>query len=169
MLDTHVVTLGFRHRKRLPMTTGSENNGGSQLDRIDERFAALLAVSERQSENYSRQNATLDRINTTLDRQSENLDRLSDDVRDLVTSSREQRRSIEELVIASREQRQTVQLMAGMVSELVRAIAATSKNTDRILASAERAAQASEAAAAIAQSNQNAIRDLIAEMRESRS
>ncbi len=139
----------------------TSTNDGSRIDSIDERLAALLTVSERQSENFSRQSATLDRINTTFDR-------VSEEMRDLVTSSREQRRSIEELVISSREQRQTIQLMAGMVSELVRAIAATSKNTDRILASAERAAQASEAAAVIAQSNQNAIRDLIAEMRESR-
>jgi methyl-accepting chemotaxis protein len=118
----------------------STNDVQEHLGSIDERLAALLAVGERQAQNIGQ----------------------------LVISSREQRQSIEELVISSREQRQTIQLMAGMVSELVRAITAMSKNTDRILASAERAAQASEAAAVIAQTNQNAIRDLIAEMREAR-
>jgi methyl-accepting chemotaxis protein len=48
-------------------------------------------------------------------------------VRDLVTSSREQRQSIEQLVTSSREQRQSteqlrqsIQLMATMVGEMVR-------------------------------------------------
>lgn len=132
----------------------SANEVQDRLGSIDDRLAALLAVGERQAENIGQLV-----VASREQRQS---------IEELVVSSREQRRSIEELVISSREQRQTIQLMAGMVSELVRAIAATTKSTDRILASAERAAQASEAAAVIAQTNQNAIRDLIAEMREAR-
>jgi methyl-accepting chemotaxis protein len=118
-----------------------------RLGTIDDRLAALVAASERQSE-------TLDRQSAALDRQSENIDRLSEEVR--------------ELVISSREQRQSLQLMASMVGELVKTIANMSRTTDRLVAIAERSAQASEAAAVIAQDNQNAIRDLIAQMREGR-
>jgi methyl-accepting chemotaxis protein len=134
--------------------TSSNDVVQERLGSIDDRLAALLAVGERQAEN-------IEQLVVSSREQRHSIE-------ELVISSREQRRSIEELAISSREQRQTIQLMAGMVSELVRAITAMSKNTDRILASAERAAQASEAAAVIAQTNQNAIRDLIAEMRESR-
>lgn len=43
-----------------------------------------------------------------------------------------------------------------------------SKTTERLVALAERSAQASEATAVIAQDNQNAIRDLINQLREGR-
>jgi methyl-accepting chemotaxis protein len=95
------------------MTINNGNDMHERLGSIDDRLAALVGISERQAEN--------------LDRTNHNLDRLSDEVRDLVTSSREQRQSIEQLVTSSREQRQSteqlrqsIQLMATMVGEMVR-------------------------------------------------
>jgi hypothetical protein len=78
-------------------------------------------------------------------------------------------KSTEELVISSRKLRQTALIMAGLVSEMLRAVNAnTSFVEERILAALERSIQASETFCAIEQTNQNAIRDLIAEMREAR-
>jgi ABC-type transporter Mla subunit MlaD len=133
-----------------------------RLGTIDERLAALVTASERQSATLDRQSETLDRQSAALDRQSESIDRTS---RNLDRLSEE----VRELVISSREQRQSLQLMASMVGELVKAISTSmSKATERLVALTESSAQASEVEAIIAQDNQNAVRDLIAQMREGR-
>jgi hypothetical protein len=66
----------------------------------------------------------------------------------------------------ARQQADTVQRFASIFADQARAIAGLTQAIQIAVESANRSAQASEAAAVVAQDNQNAIRDLIETLRE---
>lgn len=63
---------------------------------------------------------------------------------------------------------QSVERFAGIFADQAKAISDLSQTTREAVAASQRSAQASEAAAIVAQNNQNAIRDLIEELRRNR-
>ena len=115
-------------------------NAADRLDSIDARLERMITVSERQGERFDQLGDRLDRIAATAERQAQTAER--------------QAKTIEGLVSA--------------VSELSRTNAAMNHDRNALLESAQRSAQASEAAQMLAQSNQVAIRDLIEELRQGR-
>lgn len=75
---------------------------------------------------------------------------------------------LERLVVVSEQQARSIERLAGAFTEQARAISSLSQTVSRLVDAAQRSAQAAEAAAIIAQSNQNAIRDLIEELKRDR-
>lgn len=73
-----------------------------------------------------------------------------------------------QLAHSSEQQKQSIDRLAGIIIPMARTIESLSQTSVRLLDGAQRSAQASEAAAIVAQSNQNAIRDLIEELRRER-
>jgi archaellum component FlaC len=91
--------------------------------------------------------ARLERIAVTTERQAQNIERQAE--------------------VAER-QAKTIEALVSAVSELSRTNVTMNQDRNALLESAERSAQASEAAQMLAQSNQVAIRDLIEELRQGR-
>ncbi|MBD2093169.1 hypothetical protein H6F67_25315 [Microcoleus sp. FACHB-1515] len=103
---------------------------------------------------------------------AETLQRLVEQQRELhdmtIRELRELRRTAEEQARTARLQQDTINRFVSVVGEMGRAIADQTRNSNDIIESSRRAAQAAEAATVLAQNNQNAIRDLIEEMRRDR-
>ncbi len=70
--------------------------------------------------------------------------------------------------VATRQQ-QTIQQFASILGETTRTVSELSRTVRESVESSRRSAQAAESSAFLAQANQNAIRDLIGEMRERRN
>lgn len=104
-----------------------------------------------------------------LDSIDTRLSQLVEATTQLTRSSEQQGRDIERLATSVSEQAKSVERLAGAFGEQARAIASLSQTVTRLVDAAQRSAQASEAAAVVAQDNQNAIRDLIEELRQERN
>jgi methyl-accepting chemotaxis protein len=122
-------------------------NAADRLDSIDARLERLVVVTEQQAQSFG----------------------------ELREVSKQQAQSFGELREISQRQAQTaerqaktIETLVSAVSELSRTNAAMNQDRNALLESAQRSAQASEAAQALAQSNQVAIRDLIEELRQGR-
>jgi methyl-accepting chemotaxis protein len=122
-------------------------NAADRLDSIDARLERLVVVTEQQAQSFG----------------------------ELREVSKQQAQSFGELREVSQRQAQTaerqaktIETLVSAVSELSRTNAAMNQDRNALLESAQRSAQASEAAQALAQSNQVAIRDLIEELRQGR-
>lgn len=70
--------------------------------------------------------------------------------------------------VATRQQ-QTIQQFASIIGETTRTVSELSRTVRESVEASRRSAQAAESSAFLAQANQNAIRDLIGEMRERRN
>ena len=105
----------------------------------------------------------LTRVSDTLDRMADlmlqSAQMQEDQHNRLITELRELRRVAE-------EQARTVRQFASIVGEQARTISEMTRLMRDAVEASQRSAQASEASAVIAQNNQNAIRDLIEELRQ---
>jgi methyl-accepting chemotaxis protein len=75
--------------------------------------------------------------------------------------SHQQARNIERLTENAERQARAIEVMMSAVTQLSRTITSMNQDRNALLESAQRSAQASDAAQMLAQSNQVAIRDLI--------
>jgi archaellum component FlaC len=112
-----------------------------QGNQFDDRLDRIAAATERQGEWFEQFDDRLDKIAVTVERQAETAERQS----------------------------KTIETLVSAMAELSRTNAAMNLDRHALLESAQRSAQASEAAQALAQSNQVAIRDLIEELRLGRT
>ena len=120
-------------------------NGNSNLD---EQLAQLVQVTRLQGENITRLGENITRLGQE---QRERFDQTLAELRELKEISRQQAESIRQFTVVFAEQARAITQLSQTAREAVQAF--------------KRSAQASEAAAIVAQNNQNAIRDLIEELR----
>jgi methyl-accepting chemotaxis protein len=104
----------------------------------------------------------LDRISTVLEQTAEFLQQSArrDEDRHNRTIA-----ELRELRLTAEEQARTIRQFVSIVAEQARTIADITRSMRDAVEASQRSAQAAEASAVIAQNNQNAIRDLIEEMR----
>lgn len=121
---------------------------GERFDQFGDRLDRIAATAERQGERF-------DQIGVRFDQFGDRLDRIAATVERQAETAERQSKTIETLVSA--------------MAELSRTNAAMNLDRNALLESAQRSAQASEAAQTLAQSNQVAIRDLIEELRLGRT
>jgi methyl-accepting chemotaxis protein len=115
-------------------------NAADRLDSIDARLERLVIVTEQQARAAERQAQSLSGLREISERQAETAER----------------------------QARAIEVMMSAVTQLSRTITSMNQDRNALLESAQRSAQASEAAQMLAQSNQVAIRDLIEELRQGR-
>jgi methyl-accepting chemotaxis protein len=115
-------------------------NAADRLDSIDARLERLVIVTEQQARTAERQALSLSELREISERQAETAER----------------------------QARAIEVMMSAVTQLSRTITSMNQDRNALLESAQRSAQASEAAQMLAQSNQVAIRDLIEELRQGR-
>lgn len=106
---------------------------------------------------------------------STQLDGIDERLRQLVVATGQLVEGMAELKEITRQQAQTaerqqrnIQQFASIFAEQARAITELSQTAREAVAASRLSAQASQSAAAVAQDNQNAIRDLIDQMRQGR-
>ncbi len=131
-----------------------------QPTNLSDRIESLLGQSQ---ESF---NARMDRIaenlETSFEIQQRQHENTLSELRELKSVAQEQSRT-------AHQQQETVRQFVGIVGELTRTIAEMSRTVSDSVESSRNAAQAAETASVLAQTNQNAIRDLIEEMRERRN
>ncbi|KAM3099546.1 hypothetical protein ACKFKG_03145 [Phormidesmis sp. 146-35] len=98
--------------------------------------------------------------------QRESIDALSQAISQGFNGLRE---VVERQAETATRQQQTIQQFASILGETTRAVSELSRTVRESVESSRRSAQAAESSAFLAQANQNAIRDLIDEMRDRRS
>ena len=115
-------------------------NAADRLDSIDARLERLVVIGEQQAQS----------------------------IEELRGVSQQQTRNIERLAENAERQARAIEVMMSAVTQLSRTITSMNQDRNALLESAQRSAQASEAAQMLAQSNQVAIRDLIEELKQGR-
>jgi methyl-accepting chemotaxis protein len=136
-------------------------NAADRLDSIDARLERLVIVTEQQMRTAERQAQSLSGLRETSERQAETAERQTQSLSELREISERQAETAE-------RQARAIEVMMSAVTQLSRTITSMNQDRNALLESAQRSAQASEAAQMLAQSNQVAIRDLIEELRQGR-
>ena len=122
--------------------------------RMEELGEKIEQLGERLTQFGQETNRSIQETNQSIQQVGERIDQLGD--------------KIDRLALIAQEQHKTVQMLTAGFADQSRAVSSLSQTVTRLVDAAQRSAQASEAAAIVAQNNQNAIRDLIEELRQQR-
>lgn len=133
-----------------------------RLGSIDVQLQGLLAVAQQQAESIAELKDVSQQQAQTAERQGERFDQFGDRLDRIAATVERQAETAE-------RQSKTIETLVSAMAELSRTNAAMNLDRNALLESAQRSAQASEAAQTLAQSNQVAIRDLIEELRLGRT